>query len=327
MENWTTDRLPPHRQYKAWCERLQEGCNPALAVRNEADDAPFPARVRIAKVGSCDMLTVQAPPHWMELRSREAAGGGNYFALFLFSPARLGTARNRIEAPAHSIVMVDPNRDESLESTAGVSYGSIRIPRHMLDAHIPAHRWPHHVLPLRTRDAAGALVSNYVGTLLQNGGEFASHNADTITDTLCRLLALAIKDGNPDRADDQLSVRAARLARAKRAINARLADADLSPASLAASLGMSSRNLHLLFQDTGETFAQYVMARRLEACRTALTDPLQAARSVTDIAFAWGFSNLATFYRAFKAAYDMTPKEMRAWSDAGARAEAAGAAD
>jgi AraC family transcriptional regulator, positive regulator of tynA and feaB len=36
------------------------------------------------------------------------------------------------------------------------------------------------------------------------------------------------------------------------------------------------------------------------------------ARSVTDIAFGWGFSNLTTFCRAFRHKFGMAPGELRA---------------
>jgi AraC-like DNA-binding protein len=35
-------------------------------------------------------------------------------------------------------------------------------------------------------------------------------------------------------------------------------------------------------------------------------------RSVTDVAFAWGFNSLATFYRTFHEAFGMTPGALRA---------------
>jgi AraC-like DNA-binding protein len=38
-------------------------------------------------------------------------------------------------------------------------------------------------------------------------------------------------------------------------------------------------------------------------------------RSVTDIALAWGFNSLATFYRTFREAFGATPNELRAHAD------------
>jgi AraC-like DNA-binding protein len=78
--------------------------------------------------------------------------------------------------------------------------------------------------------------------------------------------------------------------------------------STAAALGISLRQLHMLFEPTGTSFARYVTQRRLQHCRAALTSP--AARSVADIAFGWGFNSLATFYRAF----GLSPTAVRAAS-------------
>ena len=66
-----------------------------------------------------------------------------------------------------------------------------------------------------------------------------------------------------------------------------------------------------VLEPTGETFARHVMRRRLEACRRALEHPASAHRSVTDIALGWGFSSLATFYRAFRSAYGVAPGDIR----------------
>jgi AraC-like DNA-binding protein len=73
------------------------------------------------------------------------------------------------------------------------------------------------------------------------------------------------------------------------------------------------RQLHLLFEPTGTSFAQYVLSRRLEECRAALMSPI-GDRSVADVAFAWGFNSLATFYRTFHQAFGMTPGALRAGS-------------
>jgi transcriptional regulator GlxA family with amidase domain len=53
-----------------------------------------------------------------------------------------------------------------------------------------------------------------------------------------------------------------------------------------------------------------VQQRRLEECRAALlTYP---TRPVIDIAFAWGFGSLPTFYRSFAQRFGATPGDVRA---------------
>lgn len=128
---------------------------------------------------------------------------------------------------------------------------------------------------------------------------------------LCGLVALACGASEEGRSSGRESLCAARLERAKRYIEQHLAEPGLTPASTAAALGISLRQLHLLFEPTGTSFAQYVRRRRLLQCRSALASPVGAGRSVADIALGWGFKSLATFYRAFEREFGMPPAAMR----------------
>jgi AraC-like DNA-binding protein len=67
---------------------------------------------------------------------------------------------------------------------------------------------------------------------------------------------------------------------------------------VAAAMKISVRQLYLLFEPTGTSFAEHVLGRRLEECRAALESPSGRGRSVTDVAYAWGFNSLTTFYQA-----------------------------
>jgi transcriptional regulator GlxA family with amidase domain len=111
---------------------------------------------------------------------------------------------------------------------------------------------------------------------------------DAVLQNLCGMVALACGASEEGRASAQDSLRAARLEAVKRHIDQHIASPGLTPASTAA-LGISLRQLHLLFEPTGTSFAQYVARRRLLQCRAALVGPTGARRSVADIAFGWGF--------------------------------------
>jgi AraC family transcriptional regulator, positive regulator of tynA and feaB len=66
----------------------------------------------------------------------------------------------------------------------------------------------------------------------------------------------------------------------------------------------------LLFEQ-GTSLQRLIVSRRLDHCRRALEDPSQARRTMTDIAFAWGFSDLSHFDRRFKAEYGCSPRDYR----------------
>ena len=84
---------------------------------------------------------------------------------------------------------------------------------------------------------------------------------------------------------------------------------DLTPASVARALGISLRQLHMLFETTGTTFSRYVLACRLERAREALL--LDPARKIIDVAFSCGIRSSTVFYRGFREMFQMNPTECR----------------
>jgi AraC-like DNA-binding protein/mannose-6-phosphate isomerase-like protein (cupin superfamily) len=79
--------------------------------------------------------------------------------------------------------------------------------------------------------------------------------------------------------------------------------------NVAARLGLSARSLTSYFRFiTGQSRQQYIQNLRLKhACR--LLD--ETDQSVTSIAFACGFEDVSTFFRAFRAALKMSPSQWR----------------
>ena len=87
---------------------------------------------------------------------------------------------------------------------------------------------------------------------------------------------------------------------------------DLSPTLVADLLGVSVRQIHRLFEPTGESFSRTLTTLRLAEAHQQLRGDV--TRPVADIAFACGFESLATFYRVFRRAYGLSPGDVRAAS-------------
>jgi transcriptional regulator GlxA family with amidase domain len=137
---------------------------------------------------------------------------------------------------------------------------------------------------------------------------------EAVLRNLCGLVALACSASgeSTDRGKD--SPHSARLAAVKRYADLHLADPTLTPASAAAALGISARQLHRLFEPNNISFARYVSRQRLLRCREAIAGATGTGRSVVDIAFGWGFNSMATFYRAFVSEFGSPPAMLRAAS-------------
>jgi AraC family transcriptional regulator, positive regulator of tynA and feaB len=101
------------------------------------------------------------------------------------------------------------------------------------------------------------------------------------------------------------------LSRIEAFIEGHLAEPALGPAEVAAAAGISVRHAHRLFSRKGCTIGDWVRQRRLEQCRSDLADPGLRERSITDIAFYWGFSESAHFSRSFKRQFGVCPRTFR----------------
>ena len=107
------------------------------------------------------------------------------------------------------------------------------------------------------------------------------------------------------------SSRELHLLRLRAAVEARLNDERLSPADAAAAAGISVRYANTLLAQQDTSLGRYIQDLRLDRCRKILEDPTQAHRTLTEIAFAWGFSDQSHFSRAFRTEFGVTPRKYR----------------
>lgn len=129
---------------------------------------------------------------------------------------------------------------------------------------------------------------------------------------LPEFITATVRDNAPAKAlGGAAGGRAAILERVFMSIEMRLSDPDLSIHQISSEHGISSRYLQKLFESHGESFGQYVKLRRLERCRLDLGSPLHAQRSISEILFQWGFNDSASFSRAFRDRYGVSPREYR----------------
>jgi AraC-like DNA-binding protein len=137
-----------------------------------------------------------------------------------------------------------------------------------------------------SHEEAAAMLQTYFGVL---SGCLGVSRADTWT------------SGNGDQI----------LARIETFIEAHLAESPLGPVEVAAAVGISVRHAHRLFAKKGCTIGDWIRQRRLERCRADLAAPRLRERTITDIAFGWGFSESAHFSRTFKQQFGVCPRTFR----------------
>ncbi|MEL7028711.1 MAG: helix-turn-helix domain-containing protein [Pseudomonadota bacterium] len=187
---------------------------------------------------------------------------------------------------------------------------SLKIPRRLLvEKCWSAEQFTAQALPGRAGVARAlfALVDELRGDPAPLDAAVGERMQDHITDLLTTSLATA----PAKKATAKSPAKAAALGRLKSVILSELSDPDLTPARAAASAGLSLRSAYLLFEAEGCSIAAWIMDRRLDRCRRDLTDSFLANRSISEIAYSWGFSDPAHLSRRFRTRFGCAPRDLR----------------
>lgn len=186
----------------------------------------------------------------------------------------------------------------------------LTVPARLLRAHIPE---PEKLVGVRFSSKAG--LSKIVSYMLLMMWEYAgSDDFDEIgtelADNLLALLATSfhLSCRQPAIDDADASVKQEKI---KQAINQNLRRPDLCVGELAKQFGLSVRYIQRLFSEEDCTISRYIRMQRLEGCKKQLADPALSSRSITEIAFNWGFNSSAHFARVFKETYGINAREYR----------------
>ncbi len=186
----------------------------------------------------------------------------------------------------------------------------VGIPETLLRRHIAC---PESVVAVPMSGSTG-----FSGLLSQFLRDFWSRCRDDLDPVVTPRISRAILDllasaytNVPEAQSDRSSLAMAHRIRIVNFIEAHLGDPDLTPMRVAEACKMTPRYLHHLFSHESETVARYILRRRLEECSRALTLPSQRGRTVTAIAFDYGFNSPTHFGRVFRTRFGATPREYR----------------
>lgn len=279
---WRAD-LPAHRNFAA-AVRMQT--LPSIAMIDCRCD---PCGASRSRRDACDIeseqLTIQlvlSGREYMQLGEQEATlNSGDIFVWDNTQPMRF-----KVLEPLHKLSLVLPL--QRLKDWMPTGWRD--LPRH-----------------LRGGDPGTELLAGYVRSISQIDYVQNPMRYNALIEAAIAMLVAAVPT-KPSEGNHRM----AQLELVKSRILRRLRDPDLNLNDIAAECRMSLRYLHWLFEADACTPWRYVVRERLEGCRRDLVNPAFVHRSITEIAFSWGFSNVAHFGRKCRSAFGMTPSELRA---------------
>lgn len=159
---------------------------------------------------------------------------------------------------------------------------------------------------------AGHLMIGMIRTLAADIDTLAPESAAAVAESVSQILVAGLSALPAARAPPVSQLAAFHREQIKACIANRLRDPLLSVTGIAAQLRLSPSTLHRAWTGQACSIAQWIWAQRLDAARRDLCNPAHRARSISEIAFSWGFNDAAHFSRAFRARFGCSARELRA---------------
>jgi AraC-like DNA-binding protein len=210
---------------------------------------------------------------------------------------------------AGEILVLESELAVDLRIDDGGRLAGLILPTHLLA--------PRFVARERLRGGALRGHSGGVATLLHQliGGLAvpgrAVPGAGALADAVGGLISAVLEDCWAQERDEVHALRKLRMEQIGQHMRRNFADPDLSPGDAADALGLSRRYVHKLYAQEGRSFRQELIALRIEACLRAFTDEKQVGKTIADIAFAAGYTDISQFNRHFRKLKGETPSAVR----------------
>lgn len=311
IEIFTTERLAPGRSVRAWNASSHLAAHDF--VLKPQGTQPFRGSLRRYASRCYTFAEVAVSSHTAVCRPALSAGGIDRrpYLLVLLNEGNARVLQDGRETlvGVNDAVLVDPSRPLCMDTTA-IRANLIDVPAGHLREILPqvdgltATRIP-------CQKSSGMVLKAAMDQIFGLPPNSADQVIDHVADAVPHLLAATLSALPEAKQVVPRQVQANHRQRVLEFVRTRLHDRDLRPQMIAQALDLSLRYIHDLFADSPPTLMHRIWNERLERCRDELGMPSLAQRSISEMAYRWGFNHPAHFSRAFAARFGQSPRAFR----------------
>lgn len=284
----------------------------ALRLEEQSSD-PFDANFSYTPIGDLTFCRLAARSPHRVFRTESVAARDNrpFLKAVLQTKGRSVITQSGRTTPLYSgeWTVYDAGQPYSVALSAGGEFSMLLVPR----GKVVSRGFDLRPLVLRRFSAQrglGKLIWALVDDTVEQIPDLQNRASFDLAEIVAQMTRLALLDCAED-GELPVNSRDALRERVKFYISAHISDPDLSIGKLAGLARCSKRYLHMIFRPENLSISDYILRTRLERCRADLLDPRLARRSVTEIAYTWGFNSSNHFSRCFKREFGVSPRELR----------------
>jgi len=310
---FTTDVLGERERFAAWREDMSVIFDVEKAPLAKGDDDAFFATFELYHFGRSVLGGLSSSTARYIRSQRKATRDGLdaiLIQLFLEGGVQFGVGQRTTYAEAGDIVVFDLAQPvDNINSK--FRHLTTMWPRDVIEEAIPnIASW--HGLSLPRGSPVTQLLKQHMVASFDLADRFSLTEGQRVEDAMLTLISAAMAGLQmPEESAGTPAMKELLAYQIKRYIRQNLGLSDLSPDQIARHFGISRRQLYHLLEPVGGV-SKYQLNLRLQRCLNEIQNSEFAHKTLSEIAYRWGFKHAATFSRNFKVAFGMTPKEARA---------------
>lgn len=311
MRFCSTEEVPTPQRVAYWSALASDAITP-MSVDVGRSPRGFTGRLWTHKIGTIELIRAFSTSVVLRRTSAEIARVRHRGFLVTMSEDTRFTVRGKgyeAELKPNDLIVADLTEPQ-LTIHSGCTALNVLVPESDFRRHLPDAD-DLNGLVVRGDRGAGSIAAAMIRALAPNKEQRLNEcAAQHMATALLHAIASAYAETHGALIPPEM-VSGSRRDQIIQFVDAHLTDTDLSVGTVAAKFGVSDRYVRMLFAECGEPLSEYIRRRRFEECARLLRDPLRWSRSISEVALSCGFNSLASFDRAFKARFGMTPREYR----------------
>jgi AraC family transcriptional regulator, positive regulator of tynA and feaB len=305
LRSLSTSGLAPQKQIQCWSDALTDLCGQFDVDPLEASS--LEGRINYTTVSQLKLCQIEASQHRIAHTVSSVRLSEHPFVKILFQTHGISYFEQngrRIEIMPGDCLAYDVSCPHTIVSPSLTRHEVVIVPKELLrERGFRLSKMS--ACKLSARTGTGRIAHDFVHAVFDEAAKLSPYNAIGVADSLIDLLLLPLREA--DTTFDRGGAEAMYI-RAQFFIREHLRDPELSIDQISAALGCTKRYLHMLFSDRGMTVSDYIWQARLQHCRQELET--QAGKTITDVAFSWGFSSSSHFSRVFRKYFGIVPSSI-----------------
>jgi AraC family transcriptional regulator, positive regulator of tynA and feaB len=302
IHSLSTAGLGPKKQLECWSDALTDLCG-----RFDVDpleSSSLEARINYTTVSKLKLCQIEASQHRIGHTIARSHSSEHPYVKILFQTYGISYFEQngcQIQIQPGDCLAYDVSCPHTIISPSLTRHEVVIVPKELLRER-GFNFGKMSACKLSARDGTGRIAHDLVHAAFDEAAKLSANSAVGVADSLIDLLLLPLREA--DTTFDRVGPEAMYV-RAQAYIREHLRDPDLSIDRISAALGCTKRYLHMLFSERGMTVSDYIWRARLQHCRQELE--AHAGKTITDVAFSWGFSSSSHFSRVFRKCYGVVP--------------------